>query len=168
MNKTLVAVIAILTLLPGLAFGAVQTISFPTSTPIPATLTEWVGQSLAFQQFDPSLGTLVKVTIDLSASMDTVLTITNDSDTPSSGTAETELQISVQDAGLNLITPQIDMFSAQWSYNLGANDSTTSGLLTKTGTSSNDYTSAAVFTEFTGLGTVVLPGHHVHSDVADQ
>jgi len=156
MRRTFIAAITILALLPGLAFAAVQSISYNTSTPIPVTLTDWTG-TLSFQQFDPSKGTLVKVKIDLSGSMSTVLTITNDSDSPSSGTAKTELQISVQDAGGNMNAPQLDLFSSLFGYSLNGHQSIGSGMLTQSGVSSEEFTSATVLNEFTGLGTIALP-----------
>jgi hypothetical protein len=141
-------------LLPGIASADIK--SYTTSTPIGSTPTDWTG-TLAFQKFDPSLGTLNSVTIDLSGSLSTVLTVTNNSGEPSSGTAKTEVQMTVQDAGNNLITPQIDLFSPDYSYSLGGGGSTTSGTLTKNGTSSDLYTAAAVLSEFTGSsGNTVL------------
>jgi hypothetical protein len=146
---------AVVVLLPGVASAYV--ISYTTSTPIGSTLTDWTG-TLAFQKFNPSFGTLNSVTIGLSGSLSTVLTITNNSGESSSGTGKTEVQMTVQDAGSNLInTPQIDLFSPDYSYSLGAGGSTTSGTLTKNGTSSDLYTAAAVLSEFTGAsGNTVL------------
>jgi len=111
---------------------------------------------LAFQKFNPALGTLNSVQIDLSGSLSTVLTITNSSPEGSSGTAKTEVQFTVQDSGSNLIDPVIDIMSSNYSYNLGAGQSITSGTLTKSGTSSDLYTAGAIKAEFTGTGNVLL------------
>jgi hypothetical protein len=128
---------------------------FTTSTPIPFTLTDWTG-SLLFPQFNPALGVLNSVTLDLSASMGTTLTVQNLSGLASSGTAKTELQLTVQDAGNNLIAPEIDLLSPSYAYTLAPGGSTTSGLLTKTGSSSDLYTLAAILAEFTGVGNISL------------
>jgi hypothetical protein len=131
-----------------------------TSTPIPSTLTDWNG-SLAFPQFNPALGTLDSVTLELSSTMATVVTVTNNED-PSSGSssnggAKTELQVSVQDAGLNLTQPDLDFYSPNFAYTLLAGSSTSSGLLTKTANDGgNTYTLPAVLGEFTGLGSLSL------------
>ncbi len=97
------------------------------------------------------------VQIDLTGSMATVLTVVNGSPTSSSGNAKTELQITVQDSGGNLNVPEIDLLSSAFAYhNLGAGQSLVSGILTKSGSSSDQYTDAAMLAEFTGTGTIVL------------
>jgi hypothetical protein len=156
MLKTLIALIAIATLLVPCAGLAATSGPFTTTTPIPSTLTDWTG-SLAFQQFNSALGTLTMVQLDLSASLSTVITVTNASPLGSSGTAKTELQVTVQDAGGNLVAPEIDMNSPLYSYSLGPGGSSTSLTLTKNGSSSDQYTAAAVLAEFTGPGAIVLP-----------
>ena len=128
---------------------------FTTSTPIPSTLTDW-SNTLSFPKFNSALGTLDKVQLDLSGGFTTTLTITNESDSASNGTAKTEVQLSVQDAGLNLSTPQLDLLSSPFSYSLGAGGSVSSGLLTQTGTSSDQYTLSAILAEFNGPGTISL------------
>jgi hypothetical protein len=135
------------------------TISYTTSTPIPSTLTDWSG-SLAFQQFDPSLGVLNSVTLQLSGSLSTIVSVLNNSPSGSSGTAKTEVQMTVQDPGLNFTpnVPQLDLISPAFGYSLSPGGSATSTLLTKSGAynSAPDYTLPAVLTEFTGLGTITL------------
>jgi hypothetical protein len=128
-----------------------------TSTPIPSTLTDWTG-SLAFAQFNPSLGTLDSVTLEFSSTLTTTLTINNTASSASSGSAKTELQVTVQDAGLNLNVPELDMLSPAFNYVLGPGGFTTSGLLTKSANDGgNNYTAAGVLAEFTGLGSISLP-----------
>lgn len=129
---------------------------FTTTTPIPSTPADWTG-SLAFPKFDLSLGTLTMVQLDLSGGFSMVLTVTNVSSSGSSGTAKTEVQWSVQDAGGHLIIPEVDLSSPNFAYTLGAGQSLTSGTLTKSGSSSDQYTDGAVLAEFTGPGTIVLP-----------
>jgi hypothetical protein len=130
---------------------------FTTSTPIPLTLTDWSG-TLLFPQFNPSLGTLISVQLDFSSTLTTTLTVSNGSGSASSGTAKTELQVTVQDAGSHLTAPELDLNSPAYSYSLAGGDSTTSGLLSKNGSSSDLYSLAAVLTEFTGAGNISLNG----------
>jgi hypothetical protein len=112
---------------------------------------------LEFPQFNPSLGTLLSVELDLSSSLSTTLTVTNTGDSGSSGNATTELQMTVQDAGDNL-APYFTVYSPSFPYSLGAGGSTGSGLLTANGGSDNTYTSAPVLAEFTGYGDTGLSG----------
>jgi len=147
----LLAVLAV----PGFVSAGSISGPFSTTTPIPATLTDWNG-SLAFPKFDASLGTLVMVQLDLNGSMSTTLTVTNDSPEGSNGHATTHMQMTVQDAGGNLIAPQIDFYSPSYNYILGSGESVTSGLLTKSGSSSDQYTDATILAEFTGPGSIIL------------
>ena|SRR3989339_1105279 len=156
MRRKFVLIALVLFVLPTISFTAMVSGPFTTTTPVSSSLTDWTS-SLSFDKFDSSLGTLTKVQIDLSGTMSTILTVTNSSPDGSNGTAKTELQITVQDSGGNLIVPEIDLFSSLFSYNLGAGQSMTSGTLTKSGSSSDQYTLAAVLSEFTGPGTIVLP-----------
>src|SRR6185369_14128553 len=90
-----------------LAVGSVNASTsgpFTTTTPIPSTLTDW-SSSLSFPQFNPALGTLTSVKLDLSGSLSTIITVNNDSPSPSSGTVKTEVQFTVQDGGNNLNSP---------------------------------------------------------------
>jgi hypothetical protein len=128
---------------------------FTTTTPISYTLTDWA-KTLSFPKFDSSLGTLVAVDLYVRGDISTVLTVHNSSPTGSTGHANTHLQVSVQDAGDNLLAPQIDILSPSYNYNLAAGQSVTSGTLTKYGTSTDQYTDSAVLAEFTGPGTILL------------
>jgi hypothetical protein len=123
--------------------------------PIGATLTDWAS-SIQFPQFNPSLGTLLSVEINVSSNLSTTLTVSNTSpDSSSSGTATTELQMTVQDAGNNL-APFFTVYSPSFPYSLGPGGSISSGLLTASNGSDNTYTSAPVLAEFTGLGDASL------------
>jgi hypothetical protein len=128
---------------------------FTTSTPIPVSLTDWSG-TLLFPQFNPALGILDSVELNLSSTLTTTLEIINDaSDGPSSGTANTWEEITVQDSGLHLTAP-FSEFSSGYVYSLGSGNSTSSGLLTGSGGSDLTYTSGAILTEFTGGGNIGL------------
>ena len=155
--KNFIYVVLVVCLLPSLSFAGLESVSgpFTTTTPIPATSTDW-SSTLSFPQFNPSLGTLEKVQIDLSGSMSTVLTITNEATISSSGNARTEVLITVQDAGNNLNAPELDLMNTAFSYSLGPHQSVSSGTRTKSGSSSDQYTDGAVLTEFTGTGAILL------------
>ena len=157
--KKLISLMATTMVLAGtsLSIQAQTSGPFATSTPIPSILTDWSG-SLAFPEFNPALGTLQSVTLNLSYSFSTTLTVSNGSPDGSSGTVKTEVQITLQDGGGNLNAPEIDANSPAFAYTLGAGQSLTSGLLTKSGNDGgNTYTLPAVLAEFTGPGTIVLP-----------
>lgn len=127
-----------------------------TSTPVPSTLTDW-SSSLTFPQFDPSLGTLQSVELVLSGSFTTQITVTNSAPSGSSGTVKTEVQLTVEDAGLNLTQPELDLLSPAFPYTLGPGGMVTSGALMKNGSDDETYTLSAILTEFTGVGSIALP-----------
>ena len=153
----LVSVFALVVLLGVSSPIQADTISgpFTTTTPIAYTLTDWTG-SLSFPMFDSRLGTLTEVDLTLSGSMYTVLTVHNSSPTGSTGHANTHLQMTLQDAGNNLIAPQIDLMSPSYTYTLAANETKTSGTLSKSGSSSDQYFDPVVLAEFTGTGSILL------------
>jgi len=155
------------------AFSAAHadSISFTTSTPIASTLTDWTS-SLTFQQFNPSLGTLTGVAIDLSSTLSTTLTVTNVGTSQSNGSARTEILIAVVDPSGIIGTlptytpypvqpsnPQLDYMSKGFSYsNLASGGQVTSGTLTGSATNvSNSYTTPGLLAEFTGAGSISLP-----------
>ncbi len=135
-------------------------LSYTTTTPIGMQTTDWSG-SLSFPQFNSSLGSLNSVTLDLSGSLNTALNVYNISNfippgEPSSGSAGTQSFIKVEDPGLTLASPALTLSSPSYAYALAMAGSSSSGLMSNTGTSSNTYTSPAELTEFTGGGSIVL------------
>ncbi len=130
---------------------------FTTTTPIPLTKTDWVvGQTLAFPQFNPALGTLLSVEIKIDGTVNSVLTISNDSESPSSGNCLTQVTFTVQDSGGNLDANVPDIYTSKYNYLLDGGQSTTSGLITGTGSHTKTYTNPAVLAEFTGSGSTLL------------
>ncbi len=155
-TKSLVLTAAFVLVFPCLAGASYLTSGpFTTTTPIGYTPTDWVG-TLAFPQFNPALGTLVEVDLTVTGAMTTQLTITNNSDSASSGTANTQLVMTVQDAGLNLNAPEINMIGPTFGYSLAANTSVISGVLTANNSDTEYYTISSILAEFTGLGSEVL------------
>ncbi|MBN1456591.1 MAG: PEP-CTERM sorting domain-containing protein [Sedimentisphaerales bacterium] len=146
----------LLCVLSGISFA--NTLSYSTTTPISSLLTDWPGgTSLSFQKFDPALGTLNSVTIDLNGSMETTLIIKNQnpSGTASFGSAKTELDMTVlSPGGVNAL---VDLTSSWFGYSLNPGESiTTNPPLSMSGTVSETYTLAAILAEFTGLGNIEL------------
>jgi hypothetical protein len=129
--------------------------SFITSTPIASTLTDWSG-TMAFQQFNPSLGTLLSVTLNVSADLETTLTVVNNSPSSSHGKVWTDLQVTVEDGGNNLITPSVELDTPQQTYTLAGGHSLILPEIDATGSSSQAYTLAAILAEFTGTGSIAL------------
>jgi hypothetical protein len=132
-----------------------------TTTPISSTLTDW-SNNLSFAQFNPSLGTLTSVELDLTSALTTSLTLTNTSDTlGASGKAFTEVQISVGTALGLFDVPQIDQNSPKFTFNVGASGSASSGVHTFSGESTSLYNlsnvSSSVLSAFTGTGNISLP-----------
>ncbi len=130
------------------------TVSYTTSTPIPLSTTDWVN-SLTFPKFNPALGILTKVELEISANIETQLTITNLADSTSNGNAKTHVTVTVTDP-LNLLSVMPDIYSSVFNYTLNPGESTTSGLLTKSGSDSGSWTSSAILAEFTGSGNINL------------
>ena len=128
---------------------------FATSTPIGYTLTDWTS-SMSFPKFNSSLGTLTEVDLTFNAGMETTLTINNESDSGSSGSANTNVQISVKDPGNYFCPRRSIFFSPAYYYTLAGGDSTSSGLLTSTGSGTETLLGDQVG-EFNGPGTIVLP-----------
>ena len=117
--------------------------------------TDWTN-TISFAQFNSALGTLVSVQLDFHSGLVTTLTVVNEAESASSGTAYTHMTLSVQDAGTHLLTPQIDLTSPGFDYVLDPGGFLTSGLLSRIGNSSTVYTSADILSEFTGSGSVSL------------
>lgn len=128
---------------------------FTTSTPIPLSPTDLSG-TLVLPQFDPALGILTAVQLDLSTTFITTLTVQNNSESSSSGMAKTQVQFTVQDTGNHLTGPAMDLLSPGFSYHLAAGDSVDSGELTKNSSVSQVLNLASVLAEFTGTGDVDL------------
>ncbi len=153
-----VAVCAAIVMIVVPGFVRANTITEPATVSVPMTKTEWA-KTISFPEFNPSLGTLVSVTLNLSGSMSTVITVTNHANSrpgTSSGTATTVSQISVEDPGDNLASPGITLTSPGYPYSLAAEQSVTSGPLSDNGSDSNTYTQPGVLSEFTGAGIISL------------
>ena len=137
-----------------------------TTTPIPLTKTDFTG-GLTFTKFDQSLGTLLSVQLDVSASIQTVLSVKNNAASSSNGFARTQVTVFVNDPGGVLPVPGVDAFgqpvigaynvtilSPGVAYNLAPNQSMTSGTLTANGANSVTFTSAAngnIVSQFAGI-----------------
>lgn len=139
------------------ANASAATISYATLTPQSSTLTDWMG-SLAFPKFNPALGTLTQIQLEISATVHTTLTITNTGIDPSSGNAKTEVLISVVDPGNNFspVGPDIIFPVGGYGYSLAGGASVSSGLLTGSGSNTQDITNPTTLALFQGAGSVIL------------
>ena len=98
-------------------------ISYTVTGSVPPTATNW-SSSITVPQFDTNRGTLQSVTLNLGGSMSTTLTAGNISyyvppTQPSSGSASSVVQVTLQDSGGSLTgTPQLTFMSPFETYNL--------------------------------------------------
>jgi len=136
---------------------------------VPVQKTDW-GGNLTFPQFNPALGNLTNVSLTFNSSMSGNLTVTNTGNTSSSGLADTKLELSITDAsgvlpGGTYLGPAIGYSGNELTYtntpdytyiNLGAGNST-GGNVSGNGTYTNSFGNASLLSEFTGVGSVVLP-----------
>jgi hypothetical protein len=126
-----------------------------TLSPIPFSQTDLSGE-LLFPEFDPSLGTLTQVELDLATTFTTSLTIENKSGSSSTGGATTQVQVTVEDLDNSFGGPQMDLLSPSFTYHLDAGQTTQSGSLTTSATFSHSYALASILSEFTGTGDIGL------------
>lgn len=143
------------------ALAGATLISYNASPTVPSTVTDWTFlPALGFQQFDPSLGTLNSVQLELFSSLDTQITVTNNGTQTATGKARMEVAVTAQTALATIPVgdlPQIFVVIPPFpyfSFNLLPTQSITSPFYTGSGASDNTYTLAALLAEFTGLGTV--------------
>ena len=150
------------------SIASADSISYVTLTPIGTSLTDWAG-SLAFQQFNPKLGELNSVELQFSSSLTTTLTVINSSGSSSSGNVKTELQVSVDDSGDNLLGALHNSrtLSPAFDYSLAGGANLNSSLLSTSGSSDNIYTLLDVLSEFTGTGTFP-EREHLHPNPSVQ
>ena len=143
-----------------------------TGTATSSTNTDFSGL-LTATQFNPSIGVLQSVEIDITSNMSTDLQIVNNDTSNSSGTAHTQLQVYVQDTGNNLNGGTFSTGAGTlaycaglgggnpgciggYSYSIGAGASKDSGAITSSSSQNYTYTLAAILSEFTGLSSYTL------------
>ncbi len=126
-----------------------------TSTPISLTQTDLSGE-LLFPEFNPSLGTLTEVELDLFSTFTTTLSVNNVSASSSAGVAKTQVQVTVQDISGNLTGPEMDLLSPNFNYQLNAGQSQQSGSLSGSASFHQTYSAGSILSEFTGTGTIGL------------
>ena len=152
--------------------GTVQasgwTTNITTSTPIGSSLTDWT-QSFAFPKYQTAWsggGTLTQVNFTVSSDLDTWFFITNSDTSISTGTlVKTEITISVNDPSLLLaftnLNPWIDKTFPPSSFGwiLAPGAVTNLGTYTSTASAIEHYINAGVMSEFTGVGSILLPAN---------
>jgi len=150
-----------------LAFGvcvSVKADSFVSYTnTIVSTLTDWTNV-VAYQKFNPSLGTLNSISVTLNSGFSTILTVTNSGSSMSSGRAKTDMSINLNTGSLNLFgsgsqqngAPNVDEYtSSAFNYSLQAGLGTNSSLISKTSSYTvSGITAPTTLTAFTGTGVL--------------
>src|SRR5271157_2558852 len=92
-GKFLVAAIAVAVIF-AMPVSAASVGPITTTAPIVLQLTELSNVPLPFPQFDPALGTLLSVELDLAGGLSTVITVQNSDIVGSTGTAKTDVAFS--------------------------------------------------------------------------
>jgi hypothetical protein len=127
---------------------------FTTTTPVAYTRTDWA-RTLAFPKFNSALGTLTQVDILIPSAMRTTLTVTNSASSTSTGSAQTEVKVTVSEPSLGMLA-QPDYYSPEFAFELDPGESVISGQLVKTGMDMQSYTTPSVLSAFTGPGTITF------------
>jgi hypothetical protein len=170
-TRRILIAVAGLSLMCGLASASTleETFTGSATVTLPPGINTDFTAALTALQFNPAWGTLQSVEIDVNSAMQTDLQITNGDTGGSFGTAHTQLQIYVQDAGNHLnggtystgaglvayCAPNPNCIGG-FGYTLGAGGSIDSGVLTGTGSQDVTYNLAAILAEFTGVGSETL------------
>jgi hypothetical protein len=155
-------------LIAGMALSA-NAIAITQGPSTVSAATDFSG-SFLFAKFDTSLGTLNSVFLTLGTSLDTTLTVTNNSVDPSSGNAKTELQAALYDPSASVSTAgniltvtggsfdvQDDVLTTGAAYNLASGNSTILHPPTKnTDTGAVNITSAGSKSYFSGAGNAAI------------
>jgi hypothetical protein len=172
-TRRILIAFASVSLMCGVASANSLTETFTLSgTATSPTLTDFSGL-LSAPQFNSSIAVLQSVEIDITSNMSTDLQIINNDTSNSSGTAHTQLQIYVQDAG-NMLNGGTFSTGAGtlaycaglgggnpgciggYSYSIGGGTSKDSGAITSSATQDYTYVLNTILSEFTGAGNITL------------
>ena len=125
---------------------------------IPSTLTDWTN-NVAFTQFNPSLGTLVSMSVKASTAFSTYLTVTNTGVSSSTGTSKTDLTLNFTGAddifGTGGPAAIDELLTTNVPFTLSGGDGLTVGPISKSHSVSNTgITDSGILADFTGTGVV--------------
>jgi len=154
----IIAVVGVVSLV--LPAGA-SSVTYWTSTPVATnTQTAW-SSTLAFAKFNPTLGHLSEIDFYVSSTMDSRFTVSNLGAGNETSTVYDEITLSITDPANAFAAdaPQIDKYfpsPSHYSVTLNPGQSATSSVYKTTANNFLTYTSADVFDEFTGFGTISL------------
>jgi len=140
-------------------FAATVTYTATSSNPAPLTSewnkTNWTG-TVIVPKFNATLGTLTKITLNLSSGMSSVFNITNTNTSVASvGRVYAEERISLTNSAAGISGLFTNYISDEYAFNVAASGSATSPNLTGSKSKSTDYTGTAL-TAFTGAGNITL------------
>ena len=140
-----------------IVFGAKADSYISYTNNITSTLTDWTN-TVALHQFNSSLGTLNSITISLNTAMTTVLGVTNNSLSSSSGHVKTDLSLYLDTGSYDLFgtgTLADEYLGPSYSYSLNAGLGVRSGNLNKSDSVvGSAITDGSTLSAFTGNGTV--------------
>ena len=128
---------------------------------IPSTLTDWTNV-VSFTKFNPALGTLQSVYVQVGSAFSTTLGVTNTGTSASSGSAQTTLTLNLNDTtgvfGYGTGVQSLGNYSSSsYGYSLSAGQGTASGLINAHNNDLADNgttTDSTILSDFTGTGTV--------------
>lgn len=127
--------------------------TLPYSDTLASATTDWSG-TLSFPKFDASLGILNSVQIDLFGTIGSLVTITNNAASETSGRIDINIELSVSGAHFNV--PVMNMAIPAYYFTFPAGQSLNSGSLSQSASSSNIFTAPGILSEFTGTETIIL------------
>lgn len=121
-----------------------------------------------FQEFNPALGTLLSMTLEFESDLNSLLTVTNNAESPSSGDSSARFRLRVDDDGLNLPGTEIDETWGDFEYALGPGGEASSGPLAFFATYSQNFTNGTnplLLANFTGVAFETLSYYTITSTV---
>jgi len=163
LSRVLTSAIAAGALAIAMVPAGAQIITLPTQT---FTGTTDFGGVFNFAQFNPGLGALISVEIDMGTSFTSVITVTNNAQSASNGTVKTEVQDGISDGSFSNVSQILtvtggtysvldDVLSPAGIYNLAPGGTTTLNL-TGSHSTSGTFFAPAQLAQFIGVGTVGL------------
>lgn len=132
-------------------------ITFFGNSSVASAVTDWSG-TLIFPKFDGSLGTLTDVELEVAAPAQTQLTMSNVGSSASSGTIDSNIEVSVidPDGYWAAENPMVDAELGPFQYSLASGAAITMSVYSTTASGSIADSGAQILSEFTGSGTISL------------
>jgi len=128
-----------------------------TTTDTLTAATDWSGETLQLQPFNPALGTLTEATLTLSGSLNATLSVANVTSMTSTATAtaQSTMTVSSSSNSLALNLSPLDLLADAHLYGVPGN-TTEPTPVSQTTTSSYVYTDPGILEQFTTLPAIML------------